>query len=167
MKAMVLSSAVAVLLTLPATQAWSLDPSSGQAQFGQPPNELSAQKLLPRAQDELWNKLAKCAVGFEGRKGIITLELTPEVKALDGKTITLHGFVLPMDGSDLTKHFLLSRNTPVCMFCPPGEPNEVVEVRSEHAIAWSSRMVSVTGKFSLINDEENALFFRIESAEAK
>ena len=53
------------------------------------------------------------------------------------------------------------------MFCPPGEPNEVVEVRADRAVAWTNRIVSVTGHFKLINDQEKALFFRIENAAAK
>jgi hypothetical protein len=72
-----------------------------------------------------------------------------------------------MDGSDRTKHFLVSRNTPVCMFCPPGQPNEVVEVLSPKAIEWTDKITTVTGKLSLINDGEKALFFKIENAQVK
>jgi hypothetical protein len=167
MKAKQIVLSVAVLLTLAATPAWALDPKQGAAFSAQPPNELAAQTFLPKVHDELWSKLVKCAVDYDNNKGTYSIRLTPEVKALDGKTITLRGFVLPMDGSDHTQHFLISRNTPVCLYCPPGQPNEVVEVEAARAIPWTNKIVSVTGKLHLINDEEKALFFKIEKAEAK
>lgn len=168
MKTMNLATSAAILLAL-ASPALAIDPKLEQAirMAAQPPNELAAQKRLPTVRDEMWTKLAKCAVSLDSKNGTYRIKLTPEVKALDGQTVTVRGFVLPMDGSDHTKHFLITRNTPVCMYCPPGEPNEVVEVRAARAIPWSNRVVSVTGRMTLINDEEQALFFRIEKAEAK
>jgi hypothetical protein len=79
----------------------------------------------------------------------------------------VRGFILPMDGSDRTKHFLVSRNTPVCLYCPPGQPNEVVEVTSPRSVEWNDKMVTVSGTLRLINNEEQALFFKIETAEVK
>jgi hypothetical protein len=167
MKARLVASSLASLVALVASPAWSLDPRSGPAPTTQPPDELAAQRLLPKVHDTLWSELVKCPVGYNNKDGTYSIRITPEVKALDGKRITVRGFVLPMDGSDHTSHFLITRNTPVCMYCPPGEPNEVVEVRARHAIVWTNKIVSVTGKLSLINDAEKALFFKIENAEAK
>ena len=62
-----------------------------------------------------------------------------------GQAVTASGWVLPLDGSDQTKHFLLTRRTPVCMFCPPGEPNEVAEVISPTPITWTDKLVTVSG----------------------
>jgi hypothetical protein len=152
---------VAAALPFSTAPAWSVQPTS------QPLDELAAQKALPRVTDPVWARFVKCPLDYDEESGIYKIRMTPEVKALDGKTITVRGFVLPMDGSDHTKHFLLSRNTPVCMYCPPGQPNEVIEVYSSRAIAWTDKVVSVTGRLSLINDEEKALFFKIESAEVK
>lgn len=157
----------AVSLAFAATPAWSLDPTLGDVPTGRPPDEIAAQKLLPKVRGELWTKLTQCAVDFDQHKGTYRIRITPEVRALDGKTVTIRGFVLPLDGSDRTQHFLVTRNTPVCLYCPPGEPNEVVEVESERAIAWTNRIVSVTGRLKLINDEEKALFFKVEHAEAR
>src|SRR5262249_49914973 len=104
---------------------------------------------------------------YDQEKGTYSIKLTPEVQSLDGKTITVRGFVLPMDGSDQTKHFLLSRNTPVCAFCPPGQPNEVIEVQSSNAVPFTDKIVAVTGKLRLVNDQERSVFFKMENAQAK
>jgi len=161
---------LAGLLILTALPAVALDPKLYDPKDpinSQPPNEIAAQRLLPQVRDELWSKLVKCKLDYDEDKGTYSIHVTPEVKALDGKTITVRGFVLPMDGSDRTRHFLISRNTPVCMYCPPGAPNEVVEVKASKAVPWTDKMVAVTGTLLLVNDQERAVFFKMENARAK
>jgi hypothetical protein len=130
-------------------------------------NEVAAQKLLPKVHDPLWTQLVKCDVSYNNKNGAYSIKITPEVQTLDGKTVTLRGFMLPLDASDRTSHFLLTRNTPVCLYCPPGEPNEVVEVTSSRGIEWTKGIVTVTGKLDLIKNDEQALFFKIEASQAK
>jgi uncharacterized protein len=156
---------IVVLAALFLLLAAALLPAQAVQPTSQPAFEAAAQKLLPKVRDTLWSKLIKCEVSYDDKKDVYSIRVTPEVKALDGQTVTVRGFVLPMDGSDRTKHFLVSRNTPVCMYCPPGQPNEVVEVLSPKAIEWTDKITTVTGKLSLINDGEKALFFKIENAQ--
>jgi len=136
-----------------------------QAGLLQPQGERSAQDQLPRSSDPLWLTLAKSSVEYDDETGMFSIDLPPEVKALDGQTVSVKGFVLPMDGSDHTRHFLVTRNTPVCFFCPPGTPYEVIEVTSSKAVAWTDNMVTVKGKMKLINNGEKALFFQIAASE--
>jgi hypothetical protein len=56
--------------------------------------------------------------------------------------------------------------TPVCFFHPPGAPNEVIEVYSNTPIAITDKIVTVTGRFTLISDPEKGLFFRLSNATA-
>ena len=132
-----------------------------QQPTGQPADERAAQDALPKSQSPVWGKFLKCKVGYNNKTGLYNIADTTEVKSLAGHTITVNGFVLPLDGSDHTKHFLLTRRTPVCMFCPPGEPNEVVEVQSPYAIVWTDKIVTVTGPLSLIDNGEKGMFFKI------
>jgi len=57
-----------------------------------------------------------------------------------------------MDANRKSEHFRLSKYTPVCFFCPPGEPNEVVEMVAEKALPVSDDLISATGKISLIDN---------------
>ncbi len=157
------ASILALAFTLP------VPPALAQAltASGRFADEVAAQKLLPKIHDPLWTQLVKCDVSYDNKNGAYSIKITPEVKALDGKTVTLRGFMLPLDASDRTSHFLLTRNTPVCLYCPPGEPNEVVEVTSSHGIEWTKGIVTVTGKLNLIKNDEQALFFKIEASQAK
>lgn len=128
---------------------------------GQPSDERAAQNRLPMSLNPIWQKFLACKIGYNAKTGLYSIALTPDVKALAGKVVSLNGFVLPLDGSDRTKHFLLTRRTPVCAFCPPGEPNEVVEIVSPKAIPWTEKMVTVTGPVNLINNGEKGMFFKI------
>ena len=67
--------------------------------------------------------------------------------------------------SDETKYFLLSRRTPVCLYCPPGAPNEVMAVRAKHAVTWTDNMITVSGTFALVNDGEKGIFFELRDAD--
>ena len=127
--------------------------------------ERQAQNALPQSKSPLWAKLGKCRVDYDQRKGIYSIDVTGDVKALNGQTLDANGFILPLDGSDKTKHFLLAKRTPVCQFCPPGEPNEVIEVKSKKALDWVDDPVTLKGKFTLINDGEKGVFFLLEDAE--
>jgi hypothetical protein len=158
-------SLLAFIANLQTAPAWAQ--AAGQPAAGQPRDEAAAQKWLPKVKDALWTKLAACKVDYSDKNGTFSIAVTPEVKALDGTQVSVRGFILPMDGSDRTKHFLVSRNTPVCLYCPPGQPNEVVEVTSPRAVEWNDKAVTVSGKLRLINNEEQALFFKIETAEVK
>jgi uncharacterized protein len=138
-----------------------------QAPVGQPADERAAQAQLPKAQSPVWAKFLKSKVSYNNRSGLYSIAVTPEVRALAGSVITVNGFVMPLDGSDHTKHFLLTRNTPVCMFCPPGEPNEVVEVIAPKPIVWTDKIVTVSGPLALINNGEKGMFFQVAATQVR
>lgn len=132
---------------------------------GQPLSERAAQDKLPQSRNPLWSRLAKCPSHFDNKTALYSITLSPQVKAMNGDTVTVNGFVLPLDGSDQTRHFLLTKRTPVCMYCPPGEPNEVIEVKSKHPVEWNDSMVTMKGRFTLVNNGEKAIFFALDDAE--
>jgi hypothetical protein len=157
-----------VIVVIPLTIllcAWRVEKLKVQVPVGQPADERAAQDQLPHAQNPVWAKFLASKVSYNDHTGLYSIAVTPEVRGLAGKPVTLNGFVLPLDASDHTSHFLLTRNTPVCMFCPPGEPNEVVEVISPHPILWTDKIVSVTGPLKLINNGEKGMFFQIAAME--
>ncbi len=126
--------------------------------------ERQAQVGLPRSSDPLWSLLRQCKVSENRKTGLYAITPTPEVKALAGKTVRTKGFTLPLDGNDRTNHFLIGVNTPVCFYHPPGQPNEVIEVSTLRAIEWTDRITMVEGTFTLINNAEMGVFFRLTNA---
>ncbi len=126
--------------------------------------ERAAQSGMPRSKDPIWPKLRACKVTLNEQTGLYRLTPTPEVKALAGKRLTVRGFVLPLDGLDITRHFLLGVNTPVCLFHPPGEPNEVIEVKSTKPVRWTENQTTIEGDFTLISNTEMGIFFAMSQA---
>ena len=133
----------------------------------QEPGERTAQARLPQGRTPLWATLRTTRINADDARGIFTAIHPPAVRALVGHTLTLQGFIMPLDAQTRGNHFLLSKYTPVCAFCPPGEPNEVVEVTTATPITYSARLVNVTGVFGLENNGDNGLFFRMVNAQVR
>ena len=159
-----LRALAALMLVLPLAAFEISEPKAVPAP-DQPLGERSSQDSLPQSHHPLWDTLAAAKTDFDTKTGIYSIKLTDEVRAMDGAQVVLSGFILPLDGADKTRHFLLSKRTPVCLYCPPGEPNEVVEVRSKKPIAWVDDQVSLRGRFKLVDDTEKAIFFAMDGAE--
>jgi len=157
-----MKSFVLLLAGFVSTAVFAAVPSN--APIGQPADERAAQKGLPQSASALWGVLRNTKITEDLKRGLFSASFPAEVDALNGTTVTLAGFMLPIDAKTKTKHFLLSKYTPVCFFCPPGEPNEVVEVLADKALPVSDDLVTVTGKLSLIDNAEKGLFFRINTA---
>jgi hypothetical protein len=138
--------------------------AAADAAFGQPADERRAQQALPKSQAALWAVLRKTKIGEDDKRGVFTASFPDEVKALDGQSVALSGFMMPLDTTAKSKHFLLTKYTPVCFFCPPGQPNEVVEVTTNKGVAITARMLTVNGRMALINNAEKGLFFRLDGA---
>ena len=137
-----------------------------QAQtLSQPKEERAAQNALPMSHDSVWGTLLKAKIAYSNKAPYITAAIPPEVKAMNGKTVTVSGFVLPFNEELKPTHFLLSKRTPTCPFCPPGEPNEVVEVYSKKAVEWNQNLLTMKGTFTLINNTDNGIFFVLKNAE--
>ena len=134
-----------------------------QAQY-QAAGERARQAKLPQSASSYWAILRQTKIGMDEARGTFTASHPAVVKALQGQTITMTGFMLPLEAGKQIRHFLLSKYTPVCAFCPPGEPNEVVQVDADRATPYRDGMVSVTGKFALADNGEQGLFFRLGSA---
>ena len=143
--------------------ALALSASPGHTQF-QEDGERAAQAKLPQGKSPIWATLRQTKIGVNEARGLFTAMHPPAVKALAGKSISLAGFFMPLDAQTKGTHFLLSKYTPVCAFCPPGEPNEVVEVHSAKPIAFVDKLVTVTGTFALEDKGENGLFFQMTGA---
>lgn len=134
----------------------------------QPMDERKAQELLPTSKHRLWGEFSKCKFKIDFKKSAYTINFTPEVKAMQGKPFTISGFMLPLEPTEKFKHFLLSKRTPTCPFCPPGEPNEIVEVFSKEPVKWEDNLITVTGTMQLVAQSDSGLFFQMkDGVEAK
>lgn len=132
--------------------------------YGQPAEERELQRKLPQSRDNLWPTLHHTVISEDANSGMYKAAHPADVKALVGKTLTVQGFVMPYTPEKEFRHFLLTRYTPVCQFCPPGAPNEVIDVAVDVPVKWADRLFTVTGKFAIQDDGEKGVFFRLDNA---
>jgi uncharacterized protein len=93
-------------------------------------------------------------------------EFSPEVKSLDGKKITVKGFMFPLDTTEEQKLFLIGPFPVNCPFQYHVGPSLVIEVHaSANPVTFSYDPITVTGKLELIYDDpENNIFYRLQDA---
>lgn len=121
---------------------------------------------LMDSEDPLWKAFLKCKLKANKDFGY-DITYTPGVKAMNGREITISGFMLPLEAKDKSRHFLLERRAPTCAFCPPGGPNEIIEVFSTKALAWNENEATFSGTLILPNDAKKGVFFQLKDAVAR
>lgn len=121
---------------------------------------------FPASANPLWARLRQCQVNYDETERLYKISLVADVRALEAQTVRASGFMLPLDESDKTKHFLLTRRAPLCRSCEaPGTPNEALEVRTTEPVDWTADIIAIKGRFKLINDGRNGFFFALLDAE--
>ena len=86
-------------------------------------------------------------------------------KALNGKTVTLPGYMVPFENGIKGNHFMLS-SMPLnaCFFCGVGGPETVVEVFLKTPITYTEHPVQITGVLKLNDADPDKMLYIIENA---
>ncbi len=88
------------------------------------------------------------------------------VKALNGKAVTLPGYMVPFEnGVKGTSFILTSLPLNACFFCGVGGPETVIEVKLKSAIAYTENPIEVRGILRLNDTDPDQLIYRLEQAE--
>ncbi len=88
-----------------------------------------------------------------------------EIKALDGKEITLSGFMMPLAELRGENYFVLSLlpfNN--CFFCGGAGPETVMEVFSKKQIDFTEKKIKVKGKLTINPDDPMRLMYILKEA---
>jgi uncharacterized protein len=95
----------------------------------------------------------------------IVPEYDKQINVLNGKTVKVQGFMLPLDMGDKQKRFLLSAAPPHCTFCLPGGAETMIEVRAKNAVRYGFDAVTLSGKLAVLKDDPTGLYYRLTDAE--
>lgn len=121
------------------------------------------------ATESLWKTLAKITykkeydefLGFKIDKPVFS----EEIKALNGKEVTVKGFIIPVEGYKGHKEFILSAFPySMCFFCGGAGPESVMEVTAIEPIEYSAEAVTIKGKLTLNSSDVNKLMFAMTGA---
>lgn len=128
------------------------DPPEYELDFSQAPKG-----VLP------WGILAKA--GVTHRDGKLSVNFLPPVQALDGKRVTLYGFMTPVYKQDRHRTFLLSMRPLTCVGCTvPPRPEGIVEVSVKRPEPARDRPIAVRGRLELVKDAANGPIYRLRDA---
>ncbi|MGF1532155.1 MAG: hypothetical protein ACFCUI_00500 [Bernardetiaceae bacterium] len=125
-------------------------------------------EVAAQGQPDLWRELSK--VTYEKRynpeieENINYPVFGDNIKALDGKMVTVSGYVIPLEiGSD---YFVLSAFPfASCFFCGAAGPETVMEVYSAKPFrVTSDARITVRGRLSLNQEDINHLMFMLHDA---
>jgi hypothetical protein len=116
---------------------------------------------------QLWAVLGR--VTFNGGNDVLSMNMVPptysrEVLALEGKTITIEGYVIPMDFGG--GYIVISSNPyATCFFCGGAGPETVMEVYLKEKKKIDVEKVTVRGKLVLNRGEIEHLTYMLQEAE--
>ncbi len=90
------------------------------------------------------------------------------VKKMNGKTVSLKGFIVPFEGMFEPKHIILS-SLPVasCFFCGGSGPETVAEAYLNEAVKYTAKPVTVTGRLELNDTDYDQLMYVLKNAKVK
>lgn len=121
------------------------------------------------AQADIWQKFTKVTFRSEYDKSVgyhVQYPVfTPEIKALNGKTIIVKGYIVPMN--ETKGYFALSLYPyQTCYFCGGAGIETVIEVFSKAKVKPTTQQVTLRGRLKLNDfDIMNHLIYIIEDAE--
>ena len=119
--------------------------------------------------ENLWKTLTKITyvkeydefLGFKIDRPVFS----EEIKALDGKEVTVKGFIIPVEGYKGHKEFILSAFPySMCFFCGGAGPESVMEVLAVEAINYTAESIVLKGKLHLNSEDVNKLMFSLSEA---
>jgi hypothetical protein len=119
--------------------------------------------------ESLWKTLAKITyrkeydefLGFKIDKPVFS----EEIKALNGKEVTVKGFIIPVEGYKGHKEFIFSAFPySMCFFCGGAGPESVMEVTAIDPVEYTADAIYLKGKLKLNADDVNKLMYALTDA---
>jgi hypothetical protein len=119
--------------------------------------------------DNMWKTLAKISykkefdelMGFKIDKPVFS----DAIKGMEGKPITIKGYIIPVEGYKSHKEFIFSAFPySMCFFCGGAGPETVMEVKSKEPVKYTADQIVLTGILRLNAEDINRLMYRIENA---
>lgn len=88
-----------------------------------------------------------------------------KVKSLEGKEITIKGYIIPVEGYKSHKEFIFSAFPyNMCFFCGGAGPETVMEVEAAEPIEFQAESLTIRGKLELNPDDVNRLMYFLTDA---
>ena len=123
----------------------------------------------PQPTDNIWKTFSKISyikeydelMGFKIDKPVFG----DAIKELDGKEITIKGYIIPVEGYKSHKEFIFSAFPySMCFFCGGAGPETVMEVEAIEGIKYSADAIVIKGIVKLNDKDINRLMYKLINA---
>ncbi len=125
--------------------------------------------LQAQTETNLWKTLAK--ITFEKKYNellgfkVDVPVFSDAIKALEGKEVTVSGYIVPVEGYKSHNEFVFSAYPyNMCFFCGGAGPETVMEVSATEAVKYSTERIVLKGKLLLNRDNINRLMYIMTDA---
>lgn len=122
-------------------------------------------------QENIWRTLALIQLEKQhtafGSTNSSQPKVEPMIKAMDGKTYIVKGYIIPLTGKKEQSHFMFSAYPYAnCFFCGKAGPESVMEVftKENTKIAYSEQAIQIKGTFHYLGYKMDDVMFSLENA---
>ena len=119
---------------------------------------------LDHEDDLQWVFFHDAKIIADTAKGEYRATFGTNLAKMDKHPFTITGYMLPVEASTKSAHFILTRRSAGCPFCPPNEPTEAIEVFSAAPVDYTQSPVTVAGQLHLVGKSAEGLFYRLDRA---
>ena len=85
-----------------------------------------------------------------------------KIKKYNGKTVTIMGFMFPLEQSEKQKKFLIGPYPLSCPFHYHVGPSQVIEISSDEAVDFSFDPITIKGELKVKYNEETGTFYYLK-----
>lgn len=122
---------------------------------------------LEHADDLQWVGFNEAKVVADTKRGVYTATFSGTLAKMQDVRLTISGYMLPIEATTHSAHFIITRRLTGCPFCPPNEPTEAIEIFAAAPIDYTQSVITVTGQLKLIHESSQGLFYRIDGAKVE
>lgn len=159
MKLRLTFATLALSLLVPGTVAHGQFYPGGERKWG--PN---GNGTLDHEDDLRWVILHDVQITADNAKGIYVATFSKNMADMEGRPFSIIGYMLPIESSIHSAHFVITRRSSGCPFCPPNEPTEAIEIFATKAIDYTQAPIALKGTLHLVRSSERGLFYRMDNA---
>ena len=115
-------------------------------------------------ENDVWKVLF--GVKYGDWRSVYKPQFNEQIKALDGKKITIRGFLIPLEEKPKHSFFLLSAYPfDACFYCGKAGPETVIEVTCKTPLKDTKTPITITGTLKLNYSSPEHLFYIIKDGE--
>ena len=119
---------------------------------------------LLASDDRQWLLLQSAKITADVAKGEYRVQFGTALAKMDGQAFRISGYMLPVETSAGTNHFIITRRSAGCPFCAPPELTEAVEIFLTVPIRYTAEPITVQGRLHLLSSSDAGLFYRLDAA---